>query len=159
GGRAEQPLQPPPGGAELLELPGGEAAAGAARAFVAVEHVVVGLGRPVDHGGAEPADRVHHGAGAAAGDRVGGEHDAGGGGVDHALDDHGHPDPGPVDLVGLPVGGGALVVERGPAAADRVDHRVGAFDAEVGVLLPGEAGVGQVLGGGAGAHGDRAAAH
>src|SRR5690606_18309459 len=85
--------------------------------------------------------------------------DAGGGGVDHALDDHGHPDPGPVDLVGLPVGGGALVVERGPAAADRVDHRVGALDAEVGVLLPGEAGVGQVLGGGAGAHGDRAAAH
>jgi hypothetical protein len=52
------------------------------------------------------------------------------------------------------IGNGAVVVERGEHAAHRVQHVVDAADVEVGLLLAGERGVGQVLGGGRGAHGE-----
>ena len=47
---------------------------------------------------------------------------------------------------------GAVGPQRRPAAAHRVEHRVRADDVEVGVLLAGEAGERQVLGGRRGAH-------
>ena len=53
------------------------------------------------------------------------------------------------------VGDGAVVVERGKDLADAVQDGVDADDIEDGLLLAGEGGVGQVLGGGAGAHGER----
>jgi hypothetical protein len=60
-----------------------------------------------------------------------------------------------VDAGLLAVAHRAVGPQRGPASADRVEHRLHADDVEVGVLLPGEAGRRQVLGGGRGAHGDR----
>jgi hypothetical protein len=50
------------------------------------------------------------------------------------------------------VGDGAVVVEGGEAALDGVDQVVGALDVQVGLLLAGEGGVRQVLGGGGGTH-------
>src|SRR5204862_1160761 len=52
------------------------------------------------------------------------------------------------------VGDGAVVVQRGEHLADAHQYLVDAFDVEKGFLLAGEAGVGQVLGGGGGTHGD-----
>jgi hypothetical protein len=48
------------------------------------------------------------------------------------------------------VGDGAVVVERGVDLADRGEDRVDPADVEEGLLLTGEGGVGEVLGGGGG---------
>ena len=54
----------------------------------------------------------------------------------------------------LAVGDGPGGEERGPAFPDLVEEVLLVLDVEVGLLLPGEAGVGEVLGGGAGPDGD-----
>ena len=86
-----------------------------------------------------------------AGDGVGGEHHPGHVRVDHPLHDDRQRDLGVVDALGGAVADRPLGPQRGPAAAGGVEHGVGADDVEVGVLLTGEAGPGQVLGGGRGA--------
>ena len=53
------------------------------------------------------------------------------------------------------VGDGPVVVERGVDLPDRLQDRVDAAHVEEGLLLAGERRVGQVLGGGARAHGER----
>ena len=59
------------------------------------------------------------------------------------------------DVVLEPVDDGAGGEERGPALADVLGDGLDAVEPEVSVLLAGEGGVRQVLGGGAGANGHR----
>ena len=53
-----------------------------------------------------------------------------------------------------PIDDGAVGEERGEAATDRIEEHALAVDVEVGFLLSCEAGLGQVLSGGAAADGD-----
>ena len=85
---------------------------------------------------------------------VHGEHDPGELRVDHPLDDHGELDVAVGVALLLAVGDGPGGEERGPAFPDLVEEVLLVLDVEVGLLLPGEAGVGEVLGGGAGPDGD-----
>ena len=87
-----------------------------------------------------------------SGHRVRGEQDSGHGRVHHPLDHHGERDRGGADPVGGAVAHGAVRPERRPALPDGGQHGVGAHDVQEGVLLAGEAGEGQVLGGGGRAH-------
>src|SRR5690606_18753509 len=52
------------------------------------------------------------------------------------------------------VGDRAIVVQRGEDFLERVDDVIGTADIEEGFLLAGKRGIGQVLGGGRGTHGD-----
>jgi hypothetical protein len=121
-----------------------------------VEHVVVGGDAPVDDDVPEARDGVDDHLGARTGDRVGREQHPGGGRLDHPLDDDGHPHRRVAEAARLPVRHRALAPERVPAPAHRVDQRVGAADVQDRLVLAREAGVRQVLGGGAGPDGDRA---
>ncbi len=53
------------------------------------------------------------------------------------------------------VGDGAVVVQRGEHVLDLVEHVVDAADVQVGLLLAGERGVGEVFGGGRRTHRER----
>ena len=89
----------------------------------------------------------------AACDRVTGEQDASGVGVDESLDDDGEGDAVVVEGVALAVVDGAGGPQRAPAAAHGIQDGFSTDDAEEGVLLPGEGRVGQVLGCGGGPYG------
>ena len=83
---------------------------------------------------------------------VGGVHgdgDAGDTGVDHFLDHDSHREALVRDVVLEPVDDGAGGEKRGPALADVLGDCLDAVEPEVGVLLAGEGGVREVLGGGA----------
>jgi len=84
---------------------------------------------------------------------VGGEHHAGLLGGDHLLDHDGDVDLVVVEALLLAVVGRPLGKQRGPAPLDPVDQPLRG-DVEERLLLPGEGGVGQVLGGGRGAYRD-----
>jgi hypothetical protein len=120
-----------------------------------VDHEVVGVDRARDHGLAQAGAGVDDRLAAAAGHGVRREQDARHLGLDHLLDHHGQAHGAVVDAVGGAVHDGAFGPQRRPAPAHGVQHRLLAHDVEVGVLLAGEAGVGQVLGSGRGAHGHR----
>jgi hypothetical protein len=66
----------------------------------------------------------------------------------HALHARGDRDLAMAEALVHAVGDGAVVVERGEDAAHRVEHVVRPADVEVGLLLPGERRIGQVLRGG-----------
>ena len=85
---------------------------------------------------------------------VHGEHDPGELGVDHPLHDDGELDVLVGEALLLAVGDGPGGEQRGPALPDLVHEVVLVGDVQVGLLLSGEARVGQVLGGGAGADRD-----
>ena len=78
---------------------------------------------------------------------VHGEHDPGVFGVDHLLDDDGQLDVLVRVALLLPVGYGAGVEEGGPAFPDLVEEVLLVLDVQIGVLLPGEGRIGEVLGG------------
>jgi len=69
------------------------------------------------------------------------------------LDDHGHFHPVGIQAVTGGVGPGALVPQSDPAGADRRQQILQPDDVEEGVVLTGEGGFGQILGGGGGADG------
>ena len=73
----------------------------------------------------------------------------------HGLHDDGQAHLRRVDSLPVAVGHGARRPQAAPAALDRIEQRGVARDVEVGVLLAGKAGVGQIFGRGGGAHGDR----
>ena len=127
-----------------------------AYAPVRAEDVVVGRDQPGHHGLAQPAAGVDHDLVPGTGDRVGREQHARERGRHHLLHDDRDAHPGRVEVAPCPVGDGPLRPQRSPAAAHRVEQRVRADDVEVGVLLPGERGAGQVLRRGAGPDGHRA---
>ena len=89
-----------------------------------------------------------------AGLGVDGEHHTGGAdvGAHHPLHPGRQRDRLVVEAVVHAVGDRPVVVERGEHLPDREQDVVDAADVEEGLLLPGEGGVGQVLGGRAGAH-------
>src|SRR6266699_4414634 len=91
-----------------------------------------------------------------AGDRAAGEHHPGRARVQHPLHDDAHGQAVFADALAAPVGDRTVVVQAGPAGAYPVEHRVGAADRQVGVLQPGEAGLGAVLQRGAGPDRQRA---
>ena len=95
---------------------------------------------------AETPNRFDHCALAASGDGVGGEEHARALGIDHSLHDHREPEAARREIVSLAIRDGAVIPERCPALADRVEDGVLSSDAEDGVLLACEARVGQVLG-------------
>ena len=105
---------------------------------------------------AEPEDGVHDGAVAASGEGIGGEQDAGRVGVHQFLNDDREGNGAGGHVVAGAVGDGALGPEAGPAFNRGVADGVEAADVEERVLLAGEGRLGQVLGGGRGADGDRA---
>src|SRR5947208_942463 len=90
----------------------------------------------------------HHGT--VAGDRAAGAHHPGRARVQHPLHDDAHGQAVFASALAAPVGDRLVVVQAGPAGAHPVEHRVGAADRQVGVLQPGEAGLGAVLQRGAG---------
>src|SRR6266566_4812414 len=85
-----------------------------------------------------------------AGDGAAGEHHPSRARVQHPLHDDAHGQAVFADALAAPVGDRLVVVQAGPAGAHPVEHRVGAADRQVGVLQPGEAGLGAVLQRGAG---------
>src|SRR6188472_57119 len=91
---------------------------------------------------------VDHGFIPAAGDRVGGEYHARCRRVDHVLHDDGKRHAAMIDAVRIAVADSAVGPQRSPTATDRIEQCRCADHIEVGVLLPGEAGVSEVLGGG-----------
>ncbi len=109
---------------------------------------VVRVDHPRHDGLAQPRARVEHRAGAPPAHRVRGEQHPGDLRGDHPLDHHREPHLGVVDPEVGAVGDGAVRPQRGPAAAHGVEERLAPHDVQVGVLLAGEAGRGQVLGGG-----------
>ena len=109
---------------------------------------VVRVDHPRHDGLAQPRARVEHRAGAPPAHRVRGEQHPGDLRVDHPLDHHREPHLGVVDPEVGAVGDGAVRPQRGPAAAHGVEERLAPHDVQVGVLLAGETGRGQVLGGG-----------
>ena len=84
-----------------------------------------------------------------------GEHDAGGGQVaaHHALDAGGEGDVAVLEALVDAVGDGAVIEQGGEDLLDAVLDVVQAVDVEEGLLLTGEGGIRQVLGGGGGADG------
>jgi hypothetical protein len=120
-----------------------------------VDEVVVRGDLAGHHRLAEPPRRVDRDLRAVPVGGVQRERHPGGLGVDHLLDPHRHRDHVVVVAGLVAVGDGPVGEDRRPAPLDVLEHRVGAADPQVGVLLAGEAGVGQVLGGGRRADRDR----
>ena len=110
--------------------------------------IVIGADQARDDGLAQSEGGLDHDPLGVVGDRVDREHHAGRLRLHHPL--HGH---GEVDLRVAPAGVLAVedragLEERGPAALHGVDDFRRALDVEVGGLLPGERGFGEVFGGG-----------
>ena len=95
---------------------------------------VSGVTWPPTTASPRPHDALITIVGAVAGDRVGGEQDAGRVRGDQLLHHDGQRDVIVRDAVLVAVGDGARVPQRGPAALDRIEQAVAA-DVEVGVLL------------------------
>ena len=129
-------------------------ATGAQGGLVDVE--LVGVHGALDHRLAQAVGRGHEHRVVEAGLGVHREHHAGRAdvGADHLLHAGRQRDRVVVEVVVHAVGDRAVVVERGEHLADRLQHAVDALDVQEGLLLAGERGVGQVLGGGAGAYGE-----
>ena len=123
-----------------------------------LENSVVGAHQSCDHRLAQAPGRRDDDLAAVAGGGVGGEHDPCRIRINHDLDDHRQGDRLRIHAGPHPVGHGPLGPQRGPAFTDRIQQVPGANDIQVGVLLPGETGLRQVLGSGGGTHGDRYAA-
>jgi hypothetical protein len=123
-------------------------------AGVGVDDEVVGVDGAGDDSLTQPWTRVDHSLPTAAGDRIGGEHDPGHLRCHHPLDHHGQPGAALVDGVARAVADRPVGPERRPATPHGVQYVIRADNVEVGVVLPGEAGEGKVLGGGRGPDGD-----
>src|SRR2546428_8661262 len=117
------------------------------RSVARVDDEVIGIHRARDELLPQPPHRVDDRAAATAGDRLSGEEDARALGADHPLHHDREPKSLPVDAVCLAIRDRALIPERRPAPADRVEQRLLAARAEDRVLLSGEARLGQILGG------------
>ena len=113
----------------------------------AVDDEVVRVDRPGNHRLAEARAGVDDRFVPPSGHRVRGEQDPGHGRVHHPLDHHGERHRRGADPVRGAVAHGAVRPERGPALPDRSQDRVDAHDVQEGVLLAGEAGERQILGG------------
>lgn len=127
---------------------------GPALAQVSLRPQVVGLGPGLAEGGPVVVARYggcHHG-----GDRVESKEHARDLGRDHLLD---HDRQGDLRRVNTPlgaVGNGAGRPQAGPAPANGRQQQFLSHHVQVGLLLPGKTGLGQILGGGGRAHGDGA---
>src|SRR5512136_149766 len=113
-----------------------------------VVDVLVWRARSRDHRLPETPGPLDDGEGL-AGDRVGGEHDAGLLGRHEFLDHHGDVHAPVIEALLRPVVDGPRPVEGGPALLDRPDEIPVPLDVQVGLLLAREGGVRQVLGRGA----------
>ena len=102
---------------------------------------------------AESDAGLHRGNSPAPAHRVGREQDAGRTRDHEPLHDHGHVDRPMSDAVADPVGDRTIGEQRRPAPTDVRNDRVRTGHAEEAVVLAGERRRGQVLRGGAGAHG------
>ena len=118
-----------------------------------VDEEVIGRDGAADDGLPHPGRGLDGDLRAVAVGRVQRHRHAGGAGGEHALDDDGHL--AVADAAVGAVGERALGVQARPAARHVLEHRVGARDPQVRVVLAGARGVGAVLGRRAGAHGDR----
>ncbi len=118
--------------------------------------VLVGVDLPADDGLTEPERRADDDDLGESALGVEGEDHAGAGKVraDHGLDADGEGDLEVVEAHPLPVVDGAVGVEGRVAAVHRLQQPGGAAHIQVRLLLAGEAGLRQVLGGGAAAYGD-----
>src|SRR6056297_727333 len=106
------------------------------------------------HGLAEPVRGGDEYGAPEAGLGVEREHHAGSADVaaDHVLDARRKGHQGVIEAVVHPVGDRPVVEQRGEYLVDGLDEPLEAFHVEEGLLLSRERGVGQVLGGGRGAH-------
>ena len=114
----------------------------------------VRVDRAGDHRLPQAGAGVDHRLPPPAGHRVGGEQHPRGGRVHHPLHHHREPDLPVVDAGRGAVGDRPIRPQRRPAPADRLDDPVRPDHVQIGVLLAGEAGVGQVLRGRRGPHRD-----
>ncbi len=118
--------------------------------------ILVGIDRPLNHVLAQAIRGVDQHGVTEPGFGIDRKHHAGDGQVrpHHALDADRQTDLEVVEPLVHAVGNGPIGVKRGEAALAGLEQGLAALDVQVGFLLPGEAGVGQVFGGGAAAHGD-----
>jgi hypothetical protein len=103
------------------------------------------VGRGDEHGAIEArlgVQREHHAARAGLA-------------AHHALHPGRQRDLAMVEALVHAIGDRAIVEQRGEHLVNRLDHALEAADVEEGLLLPGEGGIGQILGGRGGTHGDR----
>ena len=121
------------------------------------DEVFVGVDRALHHRFAEPPGGTDHGHARKAGVGVDGEHHPGAAdvGSDHPLHADRERHIEVVEVLDLAVTDRPVGEEGGVTAAAGVEQVALTRHVEERLLLPGEAGVGQVLGGGAAAHGDR----
>ena len=122
----------------------------------------VALHHPVHDGLPQAPGGVHHQRAPLGAERVDGEGHPGGVGRHQGLHHHGHAGrreglPGPFEAA--PVGLHRHPPQRGGAARGGAPHLAGPGDPQVGVVQPGEAGPGEVLGHGGRAHRHRGIGH
>jgi hypothetical protein len=117
-----------------------------------VDHHVIGGDRPADHRLAQAPRGADHRLVAPAVGGVGGEHDPGRVRLHHLLDHDGEPHLLRSHTFAGAVGHGAGRPEGGPAVDDGGGQCFRPADVQVGFLLPGKAGGGEVLGCGGGAY-------
>jgi hypothetical protein len=119
------------------------------------DQVFVGVHGPLHHVLPEPIGRREQHGVAEAGFGVDAEHHPGAGliGAHHALhaDGEGHLEV--IEAVDLPVGDGPIGEQGGEAAPAGRQQRLLTFHIQIGLLLPGERGIGQVFSRSARAHG------
>src|SRR5450755_317644 len=120
-----------------------------------IDDKVVGVDRAGDNSLSQTGTGIDDGLAAFAGQGVGREKDTSDRGSDHALNSNREVHIVGVDGVAGAVAHCAVGPERGPAATDSINERVLAKDIEIGVLLTGEARVGQIFSRGRGTHGNR----
>ena len=123
-----------------------------------LEHpIAVGVDHARHDGLAQPPGGVDQHVVGKAALRVDGEDHPGrtGVGPDHLLDADRQCDVQVIEAVLGPVGDRPVAEQRDDAAVVRRDHRIGAAHVEEALLLPGEAGLGQVLRRGRRTDGDR----
>ena len=118
--------------------------------------VFVGIHRALHDVFAEPIGRVDQHGVAEAGLGVDGKHHAGRGEIrpHHALHPNGQRNRAVVKALIGAIRDGAIREQRGKAALAGVEQRGMALDIQIGLLLPGKAGVWQILGRGAAADSD-----
>mgnify|MGYP005840916831 CR=1 FL=1 len=151
GGVDRHPASAPAGGAHHLQFLAADLL-GDDLEVALVDDVVVRRNQPRDDGLPEPQTRVYHHSSAIPGDGVCREEHARRLGPDHALDDDGEGHALVRDGVALAIGDGAVGPQGRPAAANGLQESLVADDVQVGLLLPGEGGFGQVFRGRRRAH-------
>src|ERR687886_834823 len=110
-----------------------------------IGHKMIGIDGAGDHSLSETGAGVDHRLTALAGKGMSREEHASCNRINHLLDHHSQAHGRVIDAQALTVTDGPVGPQRSPAAFHRFEHRFDADDIEVGILLTGKTGEGQVF--------------